>query len=70
MSPPTDEKLAIEKLRQELGDLLPDDYTDFDLLRWLQGYSFKIHDILPKLRHHLRFMQSYDFEKFEVIDFD
>lgn len=57
------DRSKIEELRLELGDLLlenPEYDTDFDLLRWLQGYDYNLPQIVPKLKSHLKFLKSWN----------
>ncbi|CAI5440758.1 unnamed protein product [Caenorhabditis angaria] len=53
----------VEYLRDECKDLLTDYYdTDYNLLRWAQGYGFHKEDALTELRRHLRFRKYYDLD--------
>lgn len=56
----------IAKLRSELSDLITPEFNDFDLLRWLQGHDYNLDVIIPKLKHHLKFIRCYDFSKHSV----
>ena len=57
---------AIDQLREECADLLGADYdTDFNLLRWAQGYNHNLSEAVPMLRKHLKFRRFYDFRELE-----
>ncbi|CAO4365755.1 unnamed protein product [Caenorhabditis nigoni] len=57
------EREFVDFLRSECKDLLTDYYdTDFNLLRWAQGYGFNKEEALAELRRHLRFRQYYDLD--------
>ncbi|CAG9540929.1 unnamed protein product [Cercopithifilaria johnstoni] len=53
------DKANIEKLREAVKDELTPYYnTDFNLLRWLQGYDNNFDAIIPKLKNHLLLRNS------------
>lgn len=54
----------IKNLRDRVSDLITNDYNNFDLLRWLKEYNYDIEKTVPNLRHHMRFINSYDFSKY------
>ncbi|CAL2032281.1 hypothetical protein CAEBREN_16655 [Caenorhabditis brenneri] len=57
------EREFVDFLRAESKDLLTEYYdTDFNLLRWAQGYGFNKVEALAELRRHLRFRQYYDLD--------
>ncbi len=55
------DKKAIQELRENLPEGLISSYydTDFNLLRWLQGYDFDVETVLPSLIHHLRVRKAW-----------
>ncbi len=55
------DKRAIRELRERLPEGLLSPYydTDFNFLRWLQGYDFHVEDVLPRLIHHLRVRKAW-----------
>lgn len=54
-----EDKANIEKLREAVkNELTPYYDTDFNLLRWLQGYNNNLDSIIPRLKSHLRFRRS------------
>ncbi|CAB3403862.1 unnamed protein product [Caenorhabditis bovis] len=57
------EREVVQFLRDETKDLMTDYYnTDFNLLRWAQGYGFDKEEALAELRRHLRFRHYYDLD--------
>lgn len=55
----TEERVLVNKLRLMVKhELTPYYDTDFNLLRWLQGYNNDLSTIVPKLLYHLRFRKS------------
>lgn len=54
----------IKKIRDELGELVTDDFTDSGFLKWLQEYDNNLEEIIPNLRQYFRIIRSYDFTKF------
>lgn len=68
------DKFAVSQLRDKLSDLLPpqkDDVSqfpsDFDLLRWLQGFDFDIQATSKELRHHLEFRAASAFTRDDFV---
>ncbi|KAH7718734.1 Protein R03A10.5 [Aphelenchoides avenae] len=55
-----EEAEQVQRLRELVKDDLTEYYdTDFNLLRWLQGYAgFKLEEVAKKLKSHLRFRQT------------
>lgn len=54
-----EERAMVDKLRDIVKqDLTPYYDTDFNLLRWMQGYNSNLDAIVPKLRNHLRFRKT------------
>ncbi|CAD6192030.1 unnamed protein product [Caenorhabditis auriculariae] len=53
----------IDFLRAETKDLMTPKYdTDFNLLRWAQGYGYDKEEALAELRRHLKFRRYYDLD--------
>ncbi|MFH4976790.1 hypothetical protein AB6A40_003499 [Gnathostoma spinigerum] len=60
----TEEAFAIEHLREKSRHLLKPSYdTDYNLLRWAQGYDFNLDDALYHLIRHLKFRELYELEQ-------
>nr|CDJ90346.1 Cellular retinaldehyde-binding triple function domain containing protein [Haemonchus contortus] len=58
-----EEAQAVKRLRSENSDLLTAKYnTDFNLLRWAQGYGFDMEEASAQLRRHLKFRKFYDLD--------
>ncbi|PIO66754.1 hypothetical protein TELCIR_11521 [Teladorsagia circumcincta] len=63
-----EEAQAVKRLRSENSDLLSEKYgTDFNLLRWAQGYGFDMEEASAQLRRHLKFRKFYDLDNFDKI---
>ncbi|KAK5980395.1 CRAL-TRIO domain-containing protein [Trichostrongylus colubriformis] len=63
-----EEAQAVKRLRAENSDLLtPKCGTDFNLLRWAQGYGFDMEEASAQLRRHLKFRKFYDLDNYEKI---
>ncbi|ETN81566.1 hypothetical protein NECAME_08422 [Necator americanus] len=59
---------AVEQLRRENSDLLTASYgTDYNILRWAQGYGFDLEEASAQLRRHLKFRNFYDLDNAEQI---
>lgn len=59
---------AIEFLRSKTKNLITAHYdTDYNLLRWAQGYDFKLEEALYHLTRHLKFRRFYDLDNTEQI---
>lgn len=54
------DKIVIQRVRQEIGDLITPEFNDFDLLRWLQYHNYQFDVIVPKLRHYFRVIGTFD----------
>lgn len=55
----------IKLLRDRISDVIPEEFTDFDILRWLQGHGYNLDSIEPNLRHHFRVLSCFDSVKSE-----
>uniref|UniRef100_A0A915J9W3 CRAL-TRIO domain-containing protein n=1 Tax=Romanomermis culicivorax TaxID=13658 RepID=A0A915J9W3_ROMCU len=63
------DKNFVQQLRERLKNIpQTEKLTDFDLLRWLQGFDYKLSTIIPKLIDHVNFLNAYDFESYEPPD--
>ncbi|CAJ0577935.1 unnamed protein product, partial [Mesorhabditis spiculigera] len=63
-----EDRECIEFLREHSSDLLSSYYdTDFNLLRWAQGYSHNKDEALEHLRRHLKFRRYYDLDNHHQI---
>ncbi|KAL6734389.1 hypothetical protein Aduo_004933 [Ancylostoma duodenale] len=59
---------AVEQLRRENSDLLSAKYgTDYNVLRWAQGYGFDLEEASAQLRRHLKFRKFYDLDNADQI---
>ncbi|KIH51438.1 hypothetical protein ANCDUO_18476 [Ancylostoma duodenale] len=62
------EAQAVEQLRRENSDLLSAKYgTDYNVLRWAQGYGFDLEEASAQLRRHLKFRKFYDLDNADQI---
>ncbi|CAI4225773.1 unnamed protein product [Auanema sp. JU1783] len=63
-----EEKHAVDSLRNECKELLSTQFgTEFNLLRWAQGYGFDIDEASEELTRHLKFRRFYDLDNAEKI---
>lgn len=63
------DRAKVQEVRESLKELLgkvPSFDTDFNLLRWLQGWDYKTAQMLPVLRDHLRFHICWDLDNILV----
>ncbi|CAJ0919893.1 unnamed protein product, partial [Mesorhabditis belari] len=62
------DRKAVEFLRNGANDLLTEYYdTNFNLLRWAQGYGYDLDEGLKNLRKHLKFRRYYDLDEHHLI---
>ncbi|KAJ1374087.1 hypothetical protein KIN20_036682 [Parelaphostrongylus tenuis] len=62
------ETQAVEQLRRQNSDLLTSNYgSDYNLLRWAQGYDFDLEEASAQLRRHLKFRKFYDLDNADKI---
>ncbi|WKX94519.1 hypothetical protein Q1695_011642 [Nippostrongylus brasiliensis] len=64
-----EEAQAVEHLRKENRDLLTKKYdTDYNILRWAQGYGFNMQEASAQLRRHLKFRRFYDIDNSDQLE--
>ncbi|TMS33870.1 hypothetical protein L596_001560 [Steinernema carpocapsae] len=61
-----EERDGIDYLRSKASDLLTENYdTDFNLLRWIQGYNNNPEEALDQMIRHLKFRKYYDLDNIQ-----
>lgn len=61
------EQKMVNNLKELLSDISTEEYTDFDYLRWLQGFDYNVDTVVPILRQHFLFLRLYNFGNFDKI---
>uniref|UniRef100_A0A915KHQ8 Uncharacterized protein n=1 Tax=Romanomermis culicivorax TaxID=13658 RepID=A0A915KHQ8_ROMCU len=60
----TDQK-AVGELKVRVGELASH-FTDFDFLRYLQGYDYKIDDLVPFIQKNCEILRAIDAENYQI----
>uniref|UniRef100_A0A915KGL6 Uncharacterized protein n=1 Tax=Romanomermis culicivorax TaxID=13658 RepID=A0A915KGL6_ROMCU len=60
-----EDRRSVEELRSKVGQLARDQLTDFDLLRWLQGYEYKTDQVVSLINRNCEVLRAVDICNYE-----